>query len=78
MCHLQMEFHQIIQHLIMVIRPYLESPWSVVFKSTFTFKFITYSGEEMGCQRYFMIQPKCAKMQKIAKYAEFSSEIPLI
>ena len=46
--------------------------------STFTFKFITYSGEEMGCQRYFMIQPKCAKMQKIAKYAEFSSEIPLI
>jgi hypothetical protein len=39
---------------------------------------MTYSGVEMGCQRYFMIQPKCAKMQKIAKYAEFSSEIPLI
>ena len=71
MCHLQMEFHQIIQHLIVVIRPYLESPWSVVFKSTFTFKFIIYSGEEMGCQRYFMIMPRCAKTPQIKKRSNF-------
>ena len=57
-----MEFHQTIQHLIMVIRPCLDSPSSVVFKSTITFKFITYSGEEMGCQRYFMIMPRWAKI----------------
>ena len=41
--------------------------------STFTFKFITYSGEEMGCQRYFMIMPRCAKTPQKKNY--FLNEI---
>ena len=74
----QMKFHQTRYHLSKDIRQDMESPWSVDFKTTFNFEFMTYSGVEMGCQRYFMIQPKCAKTQKIAKYPRFSSEIPLI
>ena len=49
------------------VRPDMESPWSVDFKTAFIFEFLTYSGVEMGCQRYFMILPGCAKTPQISK-----------
>ena len=62
-----MKFHQTRYHLSNDIRPDMESPWSVDFKTTFTFEFMTYSGVEMGCQRHFMILPGCAKSPQISK-----------
>ena len=70
-----MKFHQSEHHDSKVRRPVLESPWSAVFKTTITFKFLTHSSVVLGCQRYFMIPAKSAKNDK---NAQFSSEIPPI
>ena len=51
----QMKFHQTRHHLSKDVRPDMESPGSVDFKTAFIFEFMRYSGVEMGCQRYFMI-----------------------
>ena len=58
-----MKFHQTRHHKSKDIRPDMESPWSVDFKTTFTFEFMTYSGFEMGCQR---LLTRCAKTPKIS------------
>ena len=62
-----MEFHHTRHHLSKDIRPSMERPWSVDFKTTFTFELMTYSGLENECQRYFMILQRCAKPSKISK-----------
>ena len=60
----QVKFHLSKHHNIKVIRPVMESPWSVVFKTTITFNFLAYSGIVLGCQRKFPILPKTAKNGK--------------
>ena len=44
-----MKFHQSRHHLSKDIRPSMERPWSVDFKTTVTFELMTYSGLEIGC-----------------------------
>ena len=59
-----MKFHPAKQHCSKDMRPYMESPWSVVFKYTFTFNFLIYSGMVLGCQRKCPILPKTTKNGK--------------
>ena len=59
-----MKFHPAKQHCSKDMRPYMESPWSVVFKYIFTFNFLIYSGMVLGCQRKCPILPKTTKNGK--------------
>ena len=64
MCYFQPEFHLSKHYDNKFIRPDLESPWSVDFKTTITFKFTTHSSWVLACQRYFTIPSRCAEMAK--------------
>ena len=59
-----MKFHQTRYHYSKDIRPDMESPWSVDFKTTITFKFTTHLSWVLACQRYFTIPSRCAEMAK--------------
>ena len=64
MCYFQPEFHLSKHYDNKFIRPDLESPWSVDFKTTITFKFTTHLSWVLACQRYFTIPSRCAEMAK--------------
>ena len=47
----QLKFHPVKHHSWMDIGPYMESSWSLLFKTTITFKFLIYSSRVLERQR---------------------------